>query len=293
MAVKTTARKVTSKARRTADRATSKTHTLADRIREVLPPPIRALVRRAREDDILMLAAGLAFYAAVSLVPLVLLVLAVTSMVLGDQRVKELADAVGRLAPKDLGADQFVRRIAGVATRTSIVAFLTGLWPATSYGAGLVRAFDDLSSRSRTAEGLRGRGLVLIVLIPLFVLGALLGSYAGSNALGTGGIWLAVGIVLALVVGFLAAAAALVLIYRIFPPRRLPWRGVLTATAITAAATTVLSLVLTLYLSLGANFEEHYASSGLGLFFLVAVWLFLANVMLLVGYKIAVERHGR
>jgi membrane protein len=294
MAVRTTARKAASKARRTARAAKAESRTLADRIQVLLPPPLRGLFERAREDDILLLAAGLAFYAAVSLVPLVLLILSIVSMILGDQRVKELADLVGRVAPKSLGADQFVRHIATVATRTSIVAFLTGLWPATSYGAGLVRAFDDLSpTGDRRAQGLRGRGLALILLIPVFVLGALIGSYAASQALGSSGLAVAASMVLALLGGFLGAAAGLVLIYWIFPPERLGWRAILTATGVTAGATAVLSLIFTLYLSLGADFEEHYATSGLGVFILTAVWLFLANVMLLVGYKIALERRGR
>jgi membrane protein len=293
MAVKTTARRAAAKARRTARAASAESRTLADRIQDLLPPPIRGLVERAREDDILMLAAGLAFYATVSLVPLVLLVLSIVSMILGDQRVKELADVIGRTAPKNLGADQFVRHFATAAARTSIVALLTGLWPATSYGAGLVRAFDDLSpTKDRKAQGLRGRGLVLIVLIPVFVLGALVGSYVASRALGSSGIGIVAGMVLALVAGFLGAAAGLLLIYWIFPPVRLGWRGILTATAVTAGATAVLSLIFTLYLTLGANFEEHYATSGLGVFILAAVWLFLANVMLLVGYRIALERRG-
>jgi membrane protein len=293
MAVKTTARKAASKARRTARRTKAESRTLADRIQDLLPRPIRGVVQRARKDDIFMLAAGLAFYAVVSLVPLVLLLLSVVSMILGDQRVKELADVVGRAAPKNLGADEFIRHIATVAARTSVVAFLTGLWPASSYGAGLVRAFDHLSSRNRPAQGLRGRGLVLIVLIPVFVLGALVGSYAASQAVGGSGIGVVIGLVLALVAGFLGAAAGLVLIYWIFPPVRLGWRGILTATAVTAGGITVLSLIFTLYLSLGADFEEHYATSGLGVFILTAVWLFLANVMLLVGYKIALEHRGR
>lgn len=290
MSVKTTARAKGSRARRAVKEARS----WVDHVEGVLPPPLRELMRRAREDETLMLAAGLAFYAAVSVVPLVLLVLAVVSIVIGDRRVEGLADAIGRLAPKDLGAGELVRHVASVATRTSVVAFLTGLWPATSYGSGLVRAFDILSpTRDRSAQGLRGRGLVLVVLLPVFAIGALVGSYAASQVLGSSGLDVAVGIVLALVAGFLGAAIGLVLIYRIFPPEHMGWRAILTATAITAAAITVLSLLLTVYVSLGANFQEHYATSSLGVFILIAVWFFLSNTMLLVGYKIALDRNRK
>ncbi|HJP64776.1 MAG TPA: YhjD/YihY/BrkB family envelope integrity protein, partial [Actinomycetota bacterium] len=79
------------------------------------------------------------------------------------------------------------------------------------------------------------------------------------------------------------------LIYWIFPPMRLGWRPVLTGAATTAGFISVISLAFTLYLSLGANFDQHYATSAVAAFVLLAVWLFLANAMMLVGYKLALE----
>jgi membrane protein len=238
-----------------------------------------------------LLSAGLAFYATVSIVPLAFLVLSVVALVLGDQRVHQLADAVGRVAPKNLAVDQLIRHIGQVATRTSVVAFVTGLWPATSYGAGLSRAFNDLSpKKDGSMRGLRGRGLVLIVLLPVFILGALVGSYAGLQALGSSTPGRIAGAVLALLTGFVGGAVGLTLIYRIFPPERLSWRSAWVATASTAAALTFLSLGYAIYLTLGTNFQEHYATSGLATFILLAVWVFLAQVLMLVGYKLALER---
>ncbi len=290
MAVKSDSRSTSARAKRTARRAKSASKSWADHVERWLPGPVRAIVSRARKDDILFHSAALAFYATVSLVPLVLLVLAVVSLVLGDQRVQQLSREIGRVAPKELGADKLVTQIADTATRVSVVAFITGLWPATSYGAGLVRAFDELSpTKDRAHEGLRGRGLLLVILLPVFVLGALLGSYVGSQALGSSTLGRVVGGVLALVTGSLGGAAGLALIYRIFPPEHIGWRGVLKATAITAASLAVISLAFVLYLALGADFQEHYATSGLAAFVLLAVWLFLANVLILVGYKIALE----
>jgi membrane protein len=247
----------------------------ADHVVERLPRPIRAVVSRARRDDTLLFAASLAFYATVSIVPLVMLILSVVSLLLGDQRVHSLAEEVGRMAPKNLGADRLLLRVSTVATRTSIVAFVTGLWPATSYGSGLVRAFDELSPKpDRRAPGLRGRGLALVLLLPFFVVGALIGSYAGSQALGSSTFGRVAGAAIALVTGFVGAAGGIALIYWIFPPERLSLHQIVVATATTAGAITFLSLVLTLYVALGANFEQHYATSGLAAFVLVAVWLF-------------------
>ena len=93
----------------------------------------------------------------------------------------------------------------------------------------------------------------------------------------------------ALATGFVAAGLALILIYRIFPPIRLNWGSIARASATAAAGISVISALLVLYLNVGANFQKHYATSGLAALILVAVWLFLSNVLLLVGYKIAQE----
>jgi hypothetical protein len=44
-----------------------------------------------------------------------------------------------------------------------------------------------------------------------------------------------------------------------------------------------------LYVILGANFQEHYATSGQAGLVLLAVWLFLANVLVLAAYRVALE----
>jgi membrane protein len=164
----------------------------------MLPHPVRGLVARAREREILLRSAGLAFYAVVSIVPLALLVVALASLILGDQRIQEVSRQFGEIAPKDLGIDELILRISEQSTRLSVVSFIAGLWPATAYGSGLVRAFDHLSRKQRSAEGFRGRGLALLVLLPLFVLGGVLGSYLGWTALGTGAWVRLLGVVLAL-----------------------------------------------------------------------------------------------
>jgi membrane protein len=278
--------------RRLLARAKSTEQTWADRVEGWLPQPVRRLVARAREDEIFLLSAGLAFYAVVSIVPLALLVVALASLILGDQKMQEVSRQLGEIAPKDLGIDRFILRISEQSTRLSVVAFIAGLWPATAYGSGLVRAFDHLSRKQRSAEGFRGRGLALLVLLPLFVLGGILGSYVGWAVLGTGAWVRVVGVILAFTIAFVAAGAALVLIYRIFPLEHLGWRPILIGAAAAATLISLLSLGLTLYIGLGANFSGHFGSSTVAAFVLLAVWLFLANALTLVGYKIAQEVAG-
>jgi len=256
-----------------------------------LPPLVRDAVERARGQDILLFASGLAFYALVSAIPLAIVAAWAAGVILGESRLHQLASDLRRVAPGGLGVGSFVGRIAREGNSAGAVGLITALWPATSYGAGLRRAFDRLSpKRVREARGLRGRGLALIVLLPVFVAGSLLGSYVGPVALGSSGVGRVLGSALALATGFLAAAVGVALIYRIFPPERMPPSSILKGTAFSAAGISLLSLGFTLFLvASGSGERQHFGTMGMALLVLFAVWLFLANAVLLVGYVISLE----
>ncbi|HVL64225.1 MAG TPA: YihY/virulence factor BrkB family protein [Actinomycetota bacterium] len=255
-----------------------------------LPGPARAVVRRAREDDILLFASSLAFYAVVSLIPLVIVVLWIVGLFVGDEEVKRLAATVRDVAPEKLGVDRALVRVARLGTGIGLPAVAAALWPATAYGAGLKRAFESLSSRGRKEmRGLRGRGLAILVLLPLFVLGGLLGAYGAAALTGDTGVARVLGWALALPGAFIFVVLVVGLIYRVFAPEAFGapalWRGA----AACALGVAILSVFFTIYLGTAANFQERYATSGLAALVLLALWLFLANVLLLVGYKVALE----
>jgi YihY family inner membrane protein len=261
-----------------------------DRVEAHLPPPIRRVVERSRGQDILLFASGLSFYALVSVVPLAIFVTWVTSLVLGDQRIRSFAGELRNVAPQNLDVGMFVQRVADLGTSLGVPALLTALWPASSYGAGLRRAFDHLGpSRKREARGLKGRGLALVVLLPLFVMGSLIGSYAGTVLLGDGTLARVLDVVLGLAIGFVGAAAGVALIYRIFPPERMTFRSILHGTAWSAATISLLSLGFTAVVGASSKLAEHYGTSGVGVLVMLAVWLFLANALLLVGYRVALD----
>ena len=258
-----------------------------DRLEKRLPGPVRSVVERSRNQDILLFASGLSFYALVSVVPLAIFVIWIVSLILGDNRIHSMARELQKVAPKNLNAGEFVQRVADLGTSLGAPALVTALWPATSYGAGLRRAFDRLSEKSpKEAKGLKGRGLALVVLLPIFVLGSLLGSYAGTAVVGDA-VWERVlGIALALLIGFVGTAVGVALIYRIFPPERMPLRQIAKGTVWSAATISLLSLAFTVFAST-ANFSEHYGTAGVAAIVVLAVWLFLANALLLVGFRIA------
>jgi YihY family inner membrane protein len=259
-----------------------------------LPRVPRMLIDELEETDILLYASGLAFYALVSVVPLVIVVMWIVATILGNERVHEFAQELARIAPPGLGADKALERVASLGTQIGLPAVLAALWPATAYGAGLSRAFrriapdEDARNKSK-ATGLRGRFLAFLILLPAFAVGGLIASYLGTQVAGASAASGLVGAVVSLAAGFVAAAGAMVITFRVFPPEPLEGRQVLRGVAFTAAGVSVLSLAFSLYLAFGANFQERYASSGIAGIVLLAVWLFCSNAWLLLGYRVALR----
>ena len=262
----------------------------ADRGNDHRPGRVRRAVASARADDLFLYSAALAFYGLVSVAPLVVLALWLTALVAGDDEVHRVAAQLDRLAPRALGADRALQRVADVGARAGLVAVAAALWPATAYGSGLVRVFDRITLGQETnRKGLRGRGLALALVgvVPVLVLGALLATYAGAAVLGDSTVETAVGLALAVVFGFAATAAAIIVIYRVLPESAPDWPSTLRGTAVAAVGISLLSVAYVAYLRLGTDFEQRYAPDAVAAVVLLGLWLFLANVALLVGYKMA------
>ena len=263
----------------------------ADRVVDFLPAPLGSIVERLRGEDILLFSSGLAFYALISIVPLSIFVLWVASLIAGDQRIRQLAETVKQVSPKTLDLGTFVERVGRLGTTLGIPSLITALWPASAYGAGLRRAFDRLSPRDpKEVKGLKGRGLVLVVLLPLLAAGGLVGAFLGSTILGKGTTARVLGVGLALVLAFVFTAASVALIYRIFPPERMDLRAILVGTLYASAGIAVVSFLVILFVSTSQSLEQHFATGGIALIVVAAVWLFISNALLLAGYKIALDR---
>ena len=261
-------------------------------VTERLPDPVGRVFDYLRDEDVLMISAGLAFYALVSVAPLVIIALWATSMIVGDGAVQRTGQELARLAPGKLGLDKAFTQVAQTGTDIGVWAIAAALWPATAYGSGLARAFNRVSDRARELPGLKGRALAFLLMaaLQIVVLAGLAVALVGPRLLGEGLLAAVAGWAGAAVVGFLSIAAMTGLIYRVYDTESESWTGIAQAAATVAAGISLLSLGYVVFLQVGTNFEQRYASSGLAAVVLLAVWLFLANALLLVGYRLARER---
>lgn len=259
---------------------------LPDTIRRV-----RRAVASARAEDLFLYSAALAFYALISVAPLVVVALWVTSLVVGPTQIDHAAAELARFGPEALGADRALERVADLGIRRGLVAVVAAVWPATAYGSALVRVLDRLAG-DRAATGLRRRGaaLLLVCLAPVLVLASLVASYAGATTFGDTPVEIVVGLTIALVYGYGATFVTVGFIYRVLPRTLLDWRSTIHGALIAAASISVLSAAYVAYLRLGANFERRYAWDALAAVVLLGLWLFAANTALLVGYRAAHRR---
>jgi membrane protein len=248
----------------------------------------RRAVATGRAEDLFLYSAALAFYGLVSVAPLVVVALWVTSLVVGRAQIHDAASELARLTPEALGADRALERVADVGTRLGLIAVAAALWPATAYGTALAGILDRFTD-DRDAARRRGRGaaLLLVCLAPVLVLASLIASYLGATTLGDSPGEKTAGLAIAFVFGFGATFVTVAFIYKVFPHTPLGWRPTIHGTLVAAASISMLSSAYVAYLRFGANFERRYASDALAAVVLLGLWLFAANIALLVGYRTA------
>jgi membrane protein len=243
-----------------------------------------------RRHDLVFYAAGLTFYAAIAVVPLLLVAWFVTSLVLGDNLVTTLTLALAEYAPTSLGLQDGVRSLGEVGPRLGLAAFAAALIPATSYGDGLVRALDRIAERDRRAKGLRGRllGLVFVAALPPVVMAELGAVAVLPGALGFTGRFNLVSVAVAFVVGWLSAGLLVGVLYRAFSPRPIQAGPLALGAVVTGAFLSGMSLTWLFLLRFGVDVGVAFGDSDLlGTLVVAAVFLYLVQVVLLTGYVLS------
>ena len=244
-----------------------------------VPETLTAIYRTASDRDLTFLAAGFAYYAFVSLIPLVLLALVVGSLVGGEQAAEQLITAAGDFLPaagEELVTDALTTE-SGRAEAT-VIALAVAAWGALKVFRGLSLAFDkvyDEVAEDSMADQIKD-GLTVIVagagaLVLMIGIGALLTIVADTlpfvGALG----WLS--LLVGLVFVFLP-------IYYVLPPIPVDVREILPGAVFAAVGWTLLQAGFQLY---AANAAQYEAYGAVGVVLLFVTWLYFAGIIILVG----------
>jgi membrane protein len=237
--------------------------------------------------DLLLYGAGVTFYAALAVVPGLLVAVRMLTVVLGEARVLDLGRDLATALPDELGAPgvalALVRQGTGISWTTLLVAVL----PASLYGEGLRRAYAALSGSDDRLIGWRGRLAVLPVLAaaPALLLAVLAITPVISSLFSKGVGGVALGVYVALNVDWVVVSLPLAWTFRIVAPDPPSWRfalaGGFATGAFVAGFLQGFVLFLSLPLDLGAPFG---GETAVGAVCAVLLWLWVLHLVVLVGW---------
>lgn len=259
-----------------------------------------ALLRRLLDADVITQAAALAFYAALSIAPLILLLLWLTA---SSQTVQAaVIEQVGLLAgPETAGVARTVVENAREAPDTRSVA---GWWSialllvgATAVFAQLQDALNrifrtDATALASLADWLRKRlfsfgvllalGFLLVVSMTVTtVLDLLLHGFDAMQP------------ALATIASLIVYAIAFAFMYHFLPDRRVHWRTALAGGAFTAVLFVLGRFGISWYLG---NASTATAYGAMGALMLAMLWVYYASIILFIGAAITAtidERAGK
>lgn len=253
--------------------------------------------REASEDNLELLAAGIAFNVFLALIPLLTAVVLTYGLVASADQVAEHIAALAEMLPEEAAAiigEQLRGMVASAGTATGIglaLALGLALFGALRGARGIIIALNIVHSAAESRSFVRTTGLAIAIILGLVVL-FLLASVALSllNLAETllpdlGGLVHSL-----LRIGFWIGAAAvaclvIALIYDFAPDRprealRRYLPGALVATAVWIAAT----LGFSYYVSNFADYNVTYGALGAVIIFLT--WLYLSAYILLLGAEL-------
>ena len=277
----------------TARTATRPHHLSATEWRAVL----RRVGGRVVVDRLPLLSAGIAFFAVLSIAPVLMTALSVYGAVnTPEQALAQLSGIAGMLpaALEGVVADQLTTITAAstqVLTRRGLAGLLLALWTATVAATSLIEAITVAYHETETRSFLHRTGLGLgMVLGGALLLGAVIaaagvvsravgGSPGAVRTVGLAVVWLGLALLM---------AAALAVLYRWAPDRRparwhwISW-GAVGATLLWLAA----SVGLFAYVQSLGTYESTYGSlAGVAISML---WLWISVFLVVVGAAINAE----
>lgn len=261
-------------------------HRLAERLRRSLPV---ALAQRFAESDLMTQAAALAFYALLSLAPLLVILLWITASLVPSAQ-SALLGQVGQLAGPQ--AQQVADTVVANASRRPDVGSLTGLWStlllfvgATAVFAQLQRALNLIFLAAQRGET---PGIVDWLKKRVFSFGVVLGlgfllvvSMTAATILQVA--FASLPSVLPVLGNTLTLAVYVTVfafLYHYLPDRRVDWRQAILGAVITSGLFIAGRYAIGVYLT---QADPGSAYGPMGALVLLVVWIYYTAVVFFIG----------
>lgn len=254
------------------------------------------LKRDIKRDDVSLLAAGVAFYALLALVPALVAFVSVYGLVADPADIRRNVDDVLAAAPTEV--QELVRsQLASIVESSpsglrlgALVGIAVALWSASSGVKNMMTAINRAYHEEETRGFLRLRGTAILLTVGLLVLGivGLGGLVIAPQTLSSSGGQGAVRDVLMIArwpVAAVVVITALALLYRFAPDRDWPrWNwasaGAIVATLVWLAA----SIGFSIYTANFGKYNETYGA--LGAVVVVMLWLYIGAFAVIAGAEL-------
>lgn len=241
---------------------------------------VRDIVDIARDRDLTFMAAAITYYTLASVVPLLLLALALATLVGGDAFIELLIQ--NRLAPalSDSGQDVLITALTGLQGQVGagLVGIAVAFWSGSKVFRGLDIAFANLYARHpdpSLLEQLRDAAVVLGLLVVAISAMIAMGIVISVVTLPVGNSAL-IGTVLLLVMLIIVMLP----LYYVLPPVAVTVRDIVPGTLVAATGFIALQVGFLYYAQQAGQYK---ALGFLGALLLFVTWLYFGSVILLLG----------
>jgi membrane protein len=258
---------------------------------------VRRAWKEAKDDQVPLLAAGVAFFGFLALFPAVAAAVLTYGLVADPAQIRQQADELGSAMPA-AGRDLLLQQIDALvsAPRQSLgiglaIAVVAALWSASGGVGNMLTAVNLAYDEDETRGFVRRKGLALLLTLGaiVFVLLAValfsVGAAIGDDVATPIRIALTVGRVLLAIV---LITIVLAVIYRVGPDRDAPkMRWVSIGAAVATVIWLVASIGFSLYVETFGNYAKTYGS--LAAIVILMLWLWISAYAILLGAEINAE----
>jgi membrane protein len=260
---------------------------------------LRRAWREAKADQVPLIAAGLAFYAFLSLFPTLIAAVLLYGLLADPAQVSDQVNSIGSALPSS--AQQLLSEQMTSLTKTNqqslgiglVVALVVALWSASGGMGNLITAvnitYDEVDRRSIIVR--KGLALLMTLGAIVFVVVAVALIAVLPAVMSSLGLPLVVQVLVQVVrwVGLVAAMmVALAVLYRVAPNRDAPK---LRWVSVGAVAATILWIIASVGFSLYVdNFSSYGKTYGsLAGVVILLIWLWITNYLVLLGAEMNAE----
>lgn len=241
---------------------------------------VRSVISVFKEEKVTFLAAAVAFYAFLSIIPLVLLTLVIGSLVGGEAFADRIVSLVGELlsGEGEVVVEEAITNPAGRGG-ASLVSVVALTWSALKVFRGIDLAFDQVYNSDPETSLVQQivNGLTVLVTVGLAVVVMVgLGTLLGRPAL--------VNIPYVDIFGWFALIIGLMVVflplYYVMPPIDVTVREIVPGALFASVGWFALQAGFQLY---AANAGQYQAYGFVGAILLFVLWLYFASILILLG----------